>query len=283
MPRLAGSASPARARARRPRPAPGRAEAPAPSGTRSARNPAPRRRSPPGRPRYRSRCPPAAARRRAWCATSASSRMGLSAPVEVSECTTVIGVVALPPERRLDPVREVHLAPAAPRAASASQPVGQGDLEEALAERAVHQRQDPSAAAVADRRLHQARGRGGGDVDRPVGAEDPLRPGIIWAMSCSIDLPRWPIMGRVWAARISGSTSVGPGRKKRPKAGALVAVAGDITADSGRRKLRRVEYKRPALAWSRSPGRNRGAEQSGKARRSPRRRVARRPPGQSRR
>ena len=49
--------------------------------------------------------------------------------------------------------------------------------------------------------------------------------GWIFARSSSIPFPRCPIMGRVWAARTSPVTSVGPGRKKLPN-GAMVRLSG---------------------------------------------------------
>ena len=47
--------------------------------------------------------------------------------------------------------------------------------------------------------------------------------GWISASSSSIPLPRCPIIGRVWAARTSSVTSVGPGRKNLPN-GAMTAL-----------------------------------------------------------
>src|SRR2546426_7903048 len=52
------------------------------------------------------------------------------------------------------------------------------------------------------------------------------RPGAIPASSCSIAPERCPIMGRCIAASTSGWTSVGPGRKNRPKGGAGGAGGG---------------------------------------------------------
>jgi len=88
------------------------------------------------------------------------------------------------------------------------------------AERAVDERQRAVPHAVPHRAFHEA---GRDVVPRVPDGNVPEQPGerrFDAASSCSIAPERCPIIGRCMAARTSGWTSVGPGRKNRPNAAA---------------------------------------------------------------
>jgi hypothetical protein len=93
-------------------------------------------------------------------------------------------------------------------------------------EGSADQAQNPAAAEVRDRGLHEPRGRRRGDVDRALGAEQ--------------------------TPNTSGRTSVGPGRKNRPNSMGFVTITLIGSGNGIRRGPNAVD--RAKILRSRPPG-----------------------------
>ena len=154
-------------------------------------------------------------------AAAARASTSWSTPVEVSECTSVTASTGV--RRRAS--RNMS--------ASIAQPKGTSRRMHSLPHApTMRAKRSLNAPFTSDRARRRTPFRTASSMN-PVADAVPTRtepevrnrrasPGAIPANSCSIAPERWPIIGRCIAARTSGWTSVGPGRKKRPNAGSLM-------------------------------------------------------------
>ena len=95
--------------------------------------------------------------------------------MDVSECATVSAVYGAAAQRALDDVQVEGLAPGHRHAIDLAL-ARLGDGGEAFGESAVDEGEDRPLTEVADRHLHESRGRRGADVHRPRGEQHVAQP-----------------------------------------------------------------------------------------------------------
>src|SRR5687768_15181478 len=176
------------------------------------------------------------------CATFVSSLIGFRTPVDVSECTTETTSYWLPFSASAS-ISGVCAAPNSTSSLSQAMPEFTAALWKRLlkaplirqSSRALTAlRTPPSIRPVAEDVTVYT----GCVVRNTFGSRSSMR-----VMIASISEPRWLIIGRDIVARISGFTSVGPGRKNFPNEDMRWEM-GDVRTDSHKSQLPNTKLPR---------------------------------------